>query len=420
MNTKWIEWLAQLREKLAPGRADRVEPIAADVSETPYYRERSIAYASAQMVVLIVLAVYLAVSLLTGSANFSVANLSLLVSDLGSAVVLPESGGSEMLTYIADEQNQYVAYRGGVAVLGRDRLTVFTATGRENYTVSLGYHTPRLLSSGKYLVAYDLGGNRFSVFNSLTRLYDTTTDSPIRGMALSDAGYFCLITDDSTYASAVTLYDGDFDPVSRFHLKEHTAAVAISDDGKQIAIASVSSVNGTLTMSLLLAAPGQSEAQNSVLLADAYPLSLTYTEKGILVLCADAVYALDRQGNLLGEYHFESEKLLGASLHENGAVLQLRANAHDTHPQLTILDRAAAVRSTYTVAQTVRDAALDEDGTLYLLTDGELVAYAQDEQAPYATVALMSGYEQLLPMDEGELFLCGRARAVCIRPRGTK
>lgn len=420
MKMDWKEKLAELQELLTKRRDARVEPIAADVSETPYYRERSIAYASAQMVVLLVLAVYLAVSFMTGSANFSVANLSLLMSDLGSAVVLPESGGSETLTYIADDQNQYVDYRGGVAVLGRNRLSVFTATGRENYTVSLNYHTPRLLSSGKYLVAYDLGGNRFSVFNALTRLYDETTDTPIRGMAVSDAGYLCLITDDSTYASAITLYDRDFDIVSRYHLKEHTAAVAIAKDGEQLAIASVSSVNGMMTTSVMLSVPGAQEALTTAVLADAYPLSLIYTKDSLLLLCTDAVYALDREGEIIGEYHFESEKLLGMSLHTSGAVLQLRTQGHAIHTQLIVLDEDAAVRSTYTTEQMLRDAVLDAEGTLYLLTDGELLAYAPKEDAPYASVALMSVYEQLLPMGNGELFLCGRARAVCIRPRGTK
>ena len=420
MKIDWKETLAELQELLSKRRATRVEPIAADVSETPYYRERSIAYASAQMVVLIVLAVYLAVSLMTGSADFSVANLSLLMSDLGSAVVLPESGGSEKLTYIADEQNQYVDYRGGVAVLGRDRLTVFTASGRENYTVSLNYHTPRLLSSGKYLLAYDLGGNRFSLFNSLTRLNDTTTDTPIRGMAISDAGYFCLITDDSTYASAVTLYDGDFDLVSRYHLKEHTVAAAIAPDGSQLAIASVSSVMGTLTTSVMLSVPGESQVLTTAVLADAYPLSLAYTKEGLLVLCTDAVYALDDRGEVIGEYHFESEQLLGASLHAQGCVLQLRANAYNTDAELIILNPTAAIGATRTVTQALRDAVLDEDGTLYLLTDSELIAYKAQAEQPYAAVALMSNYDRLLPMGNGELFLCGQARAVCIRPRSAK
>lgn len=420
MKMDWKEKLAELQELLTKRRDARVEPITADVSETPYYRERSIAYASAQMVVLLVLAVYLAVSFMTGSANFSVANLSLLMSDLGSAVVLPESGGSETLTYIADDQNQYVDYRGGVAVLGRNRLSVFTATGRENYTVSLNYHTPRLLSSGKYLVAYDLGGNRFSVFNALTRLYDETTDTPIRGMAVSDAGYLCLITDDSTYASAITLYDRDFDIVSRYHLKEHTAAVAIAKDGEQLAIASVSSVNGMMTTSVMLSVPGAQEALTTAVLADAYPLSLTYTRDGLLLLCTDAVYALDREGEIIGEYHFESEMLLGASLHTAGCVLRLRANVHNTHTALIVLDDAAAMSASHTLTMTIYDATLDQDGTLYLLSESELMAYAADAEQPYATVALMSKYHRLLPMGGGELFVCGSARAVCIRPHGAK
>ncbi|MBQ7337329.1 MAG: hypothetical protein IJW40_02630 [Clostridia bacterium] len=412
---KPMEYLAKLQAMLPRRKSDATEPIAADVSETPYYREKSVVYATAQMVILMILAVFLAVSFLTGSGRLSVENWTLFISDLSSAVVLPEAGSTETLTYVADEQNRFASYRGGLAVLGKERLTVFTATGRENYTVSLGYNTPRLISSGKYLLAYDLGGSELSVYNSFTKLFDTVTDSPIRGIAVSEAGYFGVITDDSAYAGCVTLYDGDFDVISRFHLKEHTVCAAIADDGEQIAIASVASQEGRLQLTLLLAVPGESEAQGSVTLQDAYPLSMSYTEQGLMLLCSDRVYAIDRDGSLLGEYYFQTESVTGASLGAAGCVLLSRANNYNSDTRVLALDAKGEIAYDLIVSGSVVDAVMDESGALYLLYADALTMHIDGESAPRDTVALMSSYEELLPMGEGEIFVCGQARAVYVR-----
>jgi hypothetical protein len=146
-----------------------------------------------------------------------------------------------------------------------------------------------------------------SVYNAFSKLFETETTSPIRGVAVSSAGYFCVITDDKTLAGCVTLYDGDFDVISRLHLKEHTVCAAIADDGKQMCCASVSAKDGRMQLSLLFSVPGEDTVQASTVLQDAYPLSLTYTDHGLLLLCSDAVYTLDRSGTMLQEYHFDAK-----------------------------------------------------------------------------------------------------------------
>ncbi len=412
-----MKWTKSMKEALLERlhrKNSGVQTIAADVGETPYYRECSVRYATAQMLIFITLAVFLAVSLLTGRERLSVENLSLLISDLGNAVVLPETGAGETVTYVADEKNSFVSYRGGLSVLGRDRLTLFTATGRENYTVSLNYNTPRLLTSGKYLLAYDHGGRALTIYNSFTNLFDTETDSPIRSVAVSPAGYFAVITDDGNLAGCVTLYDGDFDIISRLHLKEHAVCAAISDKGDQMCVASVSADAGQMQVSLLFATPGQSEVLSTLTLPNTYPISLTYTNEGVLLLCTDVVYAIDRSGNITEEYAFDGTQVLLADLTSQGTVLIMRANNYNGDSRVIALDVNGRVAIDTVVSTRVTDAVWDEDGLLYVLGTDTLLAYRVGENDPYQTVELRENYTELLPMGDGNVFLCGQARAVCL------
>ncbi len=396
-------------------RAQAVEPISEDVTKTSYYHEKSVVYATAQMVILLVLAVFLAVSFLSGSGRMSVENWTLFISDLSGAVVLPETGSSETVVFGADESNQFVSYRGGLSLLGRERLTVFTATGRENYTVSLGYHTPRLCSSGRYLLAWDLGGNRLSAYHSFSKLFDTVTDSPIRYVAVSEKGYFCVLTDDDVYPSLVTLYDGDFDVVSRIHLREYAVCAAIADDGAQMAVASVSSDQGRMQLSLLLSVPGKEEPVATVTLPDEYPLALCYTEQALQLLCRDRVYRIGVNGEILSEYTFSADRLQDATLSTEGCTLLLRANRYDYACRVLALDAAGQPLYDITTDTDVLDAVLDEDGSLYLLQQGVLSAYHDGESEAADVLALKEHYKSLLPIGGGEVFLCGEAKAVCVQ-----
>lgn len=411
---KWTEKLKDVLLSKMPLKKDGVQRIVAEVGETSYYREYSVRYATAQMLLLMALAVFLAVSLLTGKDRLSVENLSLLISDLENAVIMPETGEGETVTYVADENNDFVSYRGGLSVLGGERLTVFTATGRENYAVSLRYHTPQLLTSGKYLLAYDQGGRDLTVYNSFTNLFQTQMDSPIRSVAVSSAGYFAVITDDGNLAGCVTLYDGDFDVISRLHLKEHTVCAAISDQGDQLCVASVSAEAGQMKISLLFAIPGKSEVLSTLTLYNTYPISMEYTEHGLLLLCTDAVYAIDRAGNITGEYTFDSTQVLFADLNSHGAVITVRANNYSTDSRVIAIDTKGTVAVDALIDGSVTDAVWDRDEIVYVLTPNTLYAYGTNASEADQRLELREQYATLLPLGDGDVYLCGQARAVCV------
>lgn len=396
-----------------------VEPIAADVGQTQYYHERSVAYTTVQMVVIMVLAVYLAVSLLTGDDLLSMEQLSLLVSDLGSAIVIPETGSTDTLTYVADEANQFAAYRGGLAVLGKEKLTVFTATGRETYATSLTYQTPRMAVAGNYLLVYDLGGRELAVYHAFSNLFSSQTDTPIRHVAVSDSGSFAVVTDDDGYASCVVVYDSHFRVISRVHLKEYALCCAFSADGTNLTMATLSSQAGHAVTTLYSCVPGKEEMTVVTSLSDFTPMAMRHTKKGLILLGQERVCLLDSQGEIVREYSLVGEQVKRSVLYDDSCLVYVSADSYTTNTRILAFDDELTLLFDVCIEGSVSDAGIVSNHKLCVLTDDALQIYqaGEDRTEAEAILPLHGQYHTLLPMEDEdrEVFVCTDAVASCIR-----
>lgn len=393
--------------------ATLTQPITGEVAETPYYREMSLRFASAQFVIYMMLGVFLAVTLLTGTDRLSIENMTYFIKDLNTSVIVGEAGASESLTYASDENNDYALYRGGLAVLGRENLTVFTATGRESYTDSVTYHTPRLLSSGRYLLAYDLGGDEYALYNSFSSIHEKKTTTPIRSAAISDAGYYCIITDGTTYASEIVLYDDMFRPVNTLYLKEYAVCAAIRPSGRQMAVASVSSNVGQLATELALCTPGEQQYQ-TVTLQDCYPIALSYTSEDILMLYTTlGLYCLDEKGTELAFYPVDPDTVDTVTLNADGCTMLSRSNNYNAGTNVTVFDKNGDMSYNMVTDERVLDAVLLGD-TLCLRFQNALSIYEQASVFPISAAPIEGSYLTVLPYSDDEVLLCGQARAICV------
>ena len=127
------------------------------ITDTGYYQEISFRYHSAQIICMMLLAVFLAVTLMTDAGALSADNLIYFVKDLSTTITDREKEAKDTYVYTSDENNVYTLYRDGLVVLGKQKLTLFTATGREAQSHLLSYQNPTLAASGRYLAAYDMG-----------------------------------------------------------------------------------------------------------------------------------------------------------------------------------------------------------------------------------------------------------------------
>lgn len=416
IRVRFERMLARLTAKRIPTPADG-ELVRESVTDVGYFEEISLRYATAQLVCIMLLAVFAAVSLLTNSVLLSSENLLYFAKDMTTSLAQREGVARDTLVYTADEDNRYVLYRDGLAVLGGDKLTVFTATGREAYSKYLAYATPRLCPSGRYLLAYDLGGKSYSLYNSFDCVESGTLTTPIRGVAAANDGSYCIITDGVDHASRVTLYNERFREVAHYHIKEYTLCADLTEDGSHLLLASVSSQSGRMTTHIMLSKTGKDTPDAEWTVSDAYPVSVRWMENGrIMLLSTNFVAWYDTKGNELVRHTFLSSEVVSYGALSEGCILLCRANSYDASTRILAFDKDGDEMYNIVTDAHVADVSFADD-VLAVLTDGEVRMYSENADLSYGATPLKGNYDALLALSDREFLICGEAKAITVRAK---
>jgi hypothetical protein len=271
-----------------------------------------------------------------------------------------------------------------------------------------------MVSSGRYLLTYDLGGNEYALYNSFSSIYEGKTDAPVRSAAISDAGYYCIISDGSIYASDVVLYDDMFRPVNTLHLKEYAVCAAICSDGRQMVVASVNAKDGTLTTELALCQSGK-EQYETVSIADCYPISIHYTEENVLMLYSTmGLHCLNLQGEILSYLPVDMNTVQSVSLSSQGCLIISAANNYDEATRVMAVDGNGALAFNKLTEERVLDAVLLRD-LLCLRFENTVSVYDTEQTLPIVLLPVEGNFSAALAYSSNEILLCGPARAVCIK-----
>ena len=412
---KWRETLSHLLGRRASAKDGEMPSIRGALTDADYYEEVSVRYASAQLIGMMLLAVFVAVSLLTNSSLLSSDSLVFFAKDMTTALAMGEREARDTVVYTADEDNRYTLFRDGLAVLGGDKLTVFTATGRDAYTAHHSYASPRMISSGRYLVTYDLGGYAYDLYNSFACVRSGESETVIRGATAANNGYYALITDGSEYASCVTLYNDRFQAINRYNLKEYTVCADLNAQGDRLLLASFSAQDGRMTTHIMLATPGQGAADAEWTVPDAYPVAAQLTDSGgVMLLSTDSIFFFDTEGNEIARHVLSTDRVTAHKASAQGCVVVLRAESYDVRAEVLAFDMNGDLRYHVVSTSEVKDAVL-YDSTLTVLTDGALACYTDGQDVPTETAPLTGRYSRLEAYASGECYVCGEAKAITVR-----
>lgn len=386
------------------------------VTDTGYYNEISFRYHSVQIVCIMLLAVFFAVTLMTDARALSADNLIYFAKDLATTVADKEKEAKDTFVYAADESNVHTLYRDGLVVLGKQKLTVFTATGREAYFELLSYQNPRLAASGRYLVAYDMGAESVRVYNSFTCVKEIVPDHPVRAVAVCNKGYYCVVTDSTDYASEVVLYNDRHRMINRYRLEEYTVCADLKADASELMLVSVSAVQGRMVTHVALTTPGESKWGQSFDIQDAYPVACRYTEDGnICLLSTDALYFFNAQGDEISRHNVKASEVVSFQLTEAGCVLICRDDASDRVTRVLAFDKWGNLEYNVSVSGVARDVCY-VSGSLAILLQDQLILYRDVTENTPVSLALKGSYYDILACENLEFVLCGDAKAIVVKP----
>ena len=285
----------------------------------------------------VLLGLYLVVALSVYGKYITYDNLTYLARDFDLSVRAADDVHTTV-TYPRQETLAFTPFKSGMAVVGADVLRLYDGAGISLIEDKLGYTTPAVCASDKYVLVYDLGAKQYAVYNSLTRVIRRDTDFRVLCANMSDTGAYILVTRSNETRYVVEYYNEALSKTMSVYKDHYVLDAAIRDDGARFVICSAIPSGTDLSCEISLCQAGSAEAVRTVTYPGAMPLMVDFAPDGsFTVVCDTAVLTFDADGAELSRYPISGMTLVTA--HQKGGITAIAAaeNALGSENRIVVL-----------------------------------------------------------------------------------
>ena len=358
----------------------------------------------------VLLGLYLVVALSVYGKYITYDNLTYLARDFDLSVRAAD-GVHTTVTYPRQETLAFTPFKSGMAVVGADVLRLYDGAGISLIEDKLGYTTPAVCASDKYVLVYDLGAKQYAVYNSLTRVIRRDTDFRVLCADMSDTGAYILVTRSNETRYVVEYYNEALSKTMSVYKDHYVLDAAIRDDGARFVICSAIPSGTDLACEIALCQAGSAEAVRTVTYPGAMPLMVDFAPDGsFTVLCDTAVLTFDADGAELSRYPISGMTLVTA--HQKNGITAIAAaeNALGSENRIVVLGADGAILLDTICRQRVTDISVTPgaESLCAVLTPNAVLTYDA------------AGVLETLPIDDEDVLsvtYAGGRVVVCAKDR---
>lgn len=374
-----------------------------------YYENVSKKYS---LLAVISVALAVAVILVGFSFNkgmFTYQNLFYMFKDIDLAGAEGERT-DKALTYPDGEDQSFVLYKNGLAVGDDNVLSIFTPSGKQSMTDNFSMKNTRIEGSDGYVMVYEAGGYNFSLYNSFAKLYSSRAHMPIQLARVSDSGAFAIVSASDTHASLVRLYDRNFNVKSEYGREDRVSCVAISRDGRQIAISSVGVSDGEYVSKVARYDVGKDKASFEVSFAGAFILDCSFADNGNLTLMLNnGVKMLSSDGKTVSKFDFEGRVPHRYDISDGECAVAFCKDSISGEYGVVHINEKGRISPERTANVKLEQIKLGRD-CIYILGRDKIVRFDHASNNGAVLEYNCTG-KVLIPCDEGGFLLCSSLRA---------
>lgn len=338
-----------------------------------YYAKVARNYGYAKYATIVLLAVFLVYVFVAYGDNLTYDNLMYLIKDFNT-----ESSGNgavfETIRFEGQQDAQYELYGGELAVIGNSGLSLYSKSGSKTLGYYTAYSEPIMKTSDKYILVYDLGGKDYSLYTNLARVVSRSADHTVMGGDVSDSGAYALVTRSSTSKFKINLYSSSLNLAWTYYKDSYIADIALSDDGKNIVVASYDISGYDFKCEVALCSVKKDEPLKVSTFVGVCPYRVEYLSDGSFsVLCDNCILFFDKNGEQTGKYDYGGKTLSAVSYKNEYTLAAFTDNSVSRNSTVVLLSqKGEAVYSTQLAAE-VKDVSIADDYTMYVLTAGEVI-----------------------------------------------
>lgn len=207
----------------------------------------------------------------------------------------------------------------GIILLNETTLYIYNTSGSEVYSNLHRMGNPQVQTSGTMMLNYDRGSKTYAAYSRNNLFYNGSTDEAIRCGAISQNGCIAIATQTENAQTRVTVLDSRQREQYVWKTDNVVTALAMSDNGSAVAIASSYAQAGELKNVLTVLKNGQE--QNRYELANQLILALEFDGSNVRCITDKNAFILGTEGKIIGQFDYKGQSLAAFSMYENGVAL---------------------------------------------------------------------------------------------------
>ena len=207
----------------------------------------------------------------------------------------------------------------GIILLNETTLYIYNTSGSEVYSNLHRMGNPQVQTSGTMMLNYDRGSKTYAAYSRNNLFYNGSTDEAIRCGAISQNGCIAIATQTENAQTRVTVLDSRQREQNVWKTDNVVTALAMSDNGSAVAIASSYAQAGELKNVLTVLKNGQE--QNRYELANQLILALEFDGSNVRCITDKNAFILGTEGKIIGQFDYKGQSLAAFSMYENGVAL---------------------------------------------------------------------------------------------------
>ena len=368
-----------------------------------YYASVSVAYKIIERVLIIILAIFLVVSLVSNFSLITYDNFFYLLKDFSAAVDI-ETSTYNTLSYGSNTRHFFSLYRDGLVMANPSNVSAYTASGRRTLNIASQFSSPCVVSSDKYFLVYDTAGTTFAIYNSFSRVFSETLDYPITDACFASDGTFAITTRDLEHRSIVHIYDSKFQLKHSVFSPKYAFDIAMNSDHGKLAITYLDPSGSGNTIVNMHSFTDMSNPEQIVIDGE-FPYASGFLANGYFsVITKSGIHIYDRNYEELDSSSYANANISGFFISEHGAAVSYTENSKNYVVAFDGNGNCVFDEGSDTL---VNDIGI-YDGYLFLRTD---LGVTRIDYRASKHASLNSGQGKMLIYDANTVLICGESKA---------
>lgn len=317
--------------------------------------------------------------------------------------------------FTPDPVNAFAIYQDGLTVLSSTGLSIIDSSGNERLLFPAKFSKPVIKTAGKYLVGYDLGGNRWLYVEDYQVVRNALSESLILTAEINERGWAVIVSEKIGSKATCTVYNDDLEIVYEWISPErYITCTELSNDCKSAAVGGLRQENAKIISTVILLHLDSEIPYAQIDIEDVVILDLKYLSDGsVAVLTENSVIVLDRKGEERGRFEFDNSLLLDYDFDgEDFLLLRLQRSGSAEISDVYLLNFDAKDEQTVSVSNIISIDA--QEKYIGILTSDTVMVYNSNLEKQFVS-EISAGSKKLLIREDGAALVLSTVEATIFR-----